>query len=137
MKKLIIAAAFILLAGVAFGQHLQKGVILGVHHMTITLKPDVTMDQFIDALSNKWIPEAEKIFDGWKPFIVKGNKGEHVNEYGLVWYIDSMHDHDKSFKSDGSLTDEVAANWEKLQPINEELEKLGTWSSTYTDWVVQ
>ena len=137
MKKLIIAAAFILLAGVAFGQTLQKGVILGVHHMTITLKPDVTMDQFLDALSNKWIPEAEKLFDGWKGIIVKGNKGENVNEYGLVWYIDSINDRDKYYKSDGNVTDEVAAKMEKLQPINDELDKLGTWTSTYTDWVIQ
>ncbi len=137
MKKLIIAAAIILLAGVAFGQTLKKGVILGVHHMTITLKTDVTMDQFLDAFKEKWIPEAEEIFDGWKPFLVKGNKGERVNEYGLVWYIESVSAHDKIYNSDGSFTDEVTAKWGKMQSINDELEKLGTWTYKFTDWVIQ
>ena len=89
MKKLIFAAALILLAGVAYGQHLQKGVILGVHNVTITLKPDVTMDQYLDAYK-KTLSDSEKMFDGWKGFLVKGNKGENVNEYGLVWYIESV-----------------------------------------------
>ena len=48
-----------------------------------------------------------------------------------------MEDYDRYYKSDGSVTDEMAAKFEKAQPINDELEKLGTWTSTYTDWVVQ
>ena len=137
MKKLIIATAFILLAGVAFGQHLQKGVIVGVHHLTITPKSGVTMDQYLDFFKNKWIPEFEKHVDGWKGFIVKGNKGEHVNEYGMVWYIESVKDHDKYLNKDGSNTDEFEAAMEKLQPMQDELDKLGTWSSEFTDWVIQ
>ena len=137
MKRLIIAAAFILLAGVAFGQHLQKGIILGVHHMTITLKPDVTMDQYLDFIKNKVIPEREKHFDGWKLFIVKGNKGEHVNEYGVAYYIESMKDYNEIYNNDGSQTDKGKAGSEKMQPIMDELEKLGTGASTYTDWLIQ
>ena len=128
MKKLIIAAAFILLAGVAFGQTLQKGGIIGVNHMTITLKPDVTMNQFLDFFTKKWIPDVEGNLDGWKGIIVKGNKGEHVNEYGIVWYIESMKHYNKYYNKDGSQTDEMTAVFEKNQPINDELEKLGTWT---------
>lgn len=137
MKKLFIAAAFILLAGVLFGQSLQKGTILGVHHMSITLKPEVTMDQFLDAFKNKWIPEVEKHLDGWKGFLVKGNKGENLNEYGLVWYIETTNDHDIYYKSDGSPNEKMEAVAEKLQPVIDELTKLGTWTSTYTDWLIQ
>ena len=137
MKKLIIATAFILLAGVAFGQHLQKGVIVGVHHMTVSPQTGVTMDQYFDFLKNKWIPEYEKHFDGWKGFIVKGNKGEHVNEYGMVWYVESMKHYNKYYNKDGSQTDESEAAMEKLQPLEDELTKLGTWSSEFTDWVIQ
>lgn len=137
MKKFIVITAFILFAGIGFGQNLQKGVILGVHHMTITLKPDVTMDQFMDVFKNKWIPEVEKHLMGWKGLVVKGNKGEQVNEYGLVWYIESMKDHDKYHKSDGSPNEEMEEIVEKLQPVIDELAKFGTWTSTYTDWVIQ
>ena len=137
MRKLILTTALVLLAGITFGQTLQKGVILGVHHVTITLKLDVTMDQYLDVVKNKWFTEAEKYMDGWKGFIVKGNKGEHVNEIGMVWYIESMKDFNKIYNNDGSETDEGKAVFEKMQPIWDELEKLGTWTSTYTDWVIQ
>ena len=137
MKKIILTAAVVLIVGMSFGQTLEKGVILGVHHVTITLKPDVTMDQYLDVVKNKWFTEAEKYMDGWKGFIVKGNKGEHVNEIGMVWYIESMKDYNKIYNNDGSETDEGKAVFEKMQPIWDELEKLGTWTSTYTDWLMQ
>jgi hypothetical protein len=137
MRKLLIITALLMFSGIAFGQTLHKGSMIGVHPMTITLKADVTMDQFIDFFTSKWIPEVEKFFDGWKGILVKGNKGEHVNEYGLVWYIPSMEEYNKYYKSDGTLTDEMAAKVEDFQHINDELDKFGTWTSTFTDWVVQ
>jgi len=137
MRKLILTTALVLLVGITFGQTLQKGVILGVHQVTITLKPDVTMDQFLDVFKNKLIAETEKHMDGWKGFIVKGNKGEHVNEYGVVWYIESMKDYNKIYNNDGSQTDEGKAVREKMQPVMDELSKLGTWTREYTDWLIQ
>jgi len=137
MKKLLSAAACILLAGVLFGQSIHEGSILGVHHMTVTLEPDVSMDQFLDHLKKTWIPEVEKHLDGWKGFIVKGNKGEHKNEYGIVWYIESIEDHDKYHKTDGTPNEAMEAIVEELQPVIEESAKLGTWTSTYTDWIIQ
>jgi hypothetical protein len=94
------------------------------------------MDQYLDFFTNKWIPEMEKNFDGWKGVLVKGNKGGHVNEYGIVWYIESMEHYYKYFNKDGSQTDENEALNEKTQPIIDELEKLGTQTSKFTDWVI-
>jgi hypothetical protein len=136
MKKLILTTALVLLAAITFGQTLQKGGILGIHQMTITLKPEVTIDQFLDFYQNKVIPESEKLMDGWKGFVVKGNIGEHVNEYRVVWYIESMKDYNKFFTNDGP-TDEVNVLMEKIQPVIDEIHKLGTWTSEYTDWVIQ
>jgi hypothetical protein len=48
-----------------------------------------------------------------------------------------MEDYDRYYKSDGSVTDEAAAKMEKVQSINDELEKLGTWTYKFTDWVIQ
>ena len=137
MKKIILTAAVVLIVGMSFGQTLKKGVILGVHHMTITLEPDVTMDQYLDFFKNKVIPEREKQFDGWKVFIVKGNKGEHVNEIGMVFYIESMKDYNEIYNNDGSQTDKGKAGSEKMQPVMDELRKLGTWTREYTDWLIQ
>ena len=137
MKKLIIVAVFILLAGTVFSQTLKKGTVLGIHHLTVTLAPDVTMDQYLDFINNKYLPEFEKHFDGWKGFLMKGDRGEHKNEYGLEWYIESLEARDKYFDSEGEMNDVGNAAMEKMSPILEEQEKLGTWTSTYTDWVIQ
>jgi len=137
MKKLIIAAAFILFATVAFGQTLQKGGILGVHHLTITLNQNVTMDQFLDFLTNKWITEVEKHLDGWEGLIVKGDRGELKNKYGLVWYIASSEERERYAGDEGNISEAFNKAMEKIEAVNKELEKYGAWSSEYTDWVIQ
>ena len=77
MKKLILIAALIIVAGTIYGQNFKKGHFVGSHVMTITLNP-------------------------------KGG----MNDLGN------------------------AAN-AKLQPLTDELAKLGTYTSKYTDWVIQ
>ena len=136
MRKLILTTALVLLAGVTFGQTLQKGGILVVHHMTFTLDPDVTMDQFLDVFINKWITEAEKHLDGWKGFLLKGDRGENENSYAFMFYIESLEARDKYIDSEGQPNDVGNAAMVKMQPVTDELEKWGTWTSTYTDWVI-
>ncbi len=72
MKKLIIAAAFLLFTCVAYGQTVQKGSVVGVHTSTVTLNSGVTLDQYMDYFTNRFIPEFEKNFPGIKLFLVKG-----------------------------------------------------------------
>ena len=136
MKKLILTAALILVVGTTFGQTLQKGNFIGLHVMTINLDPDVTMNQFLDFYVNKYIPEFEKNFPGVKLYIVKGIRGENENSFGSVYLFDSEEVRDKYFEN-GTLTELGKSASEKLQPTTEELQKLGTVTSTYTDWVIQ
>ncbi len=136
MKKLIIAAAFILLAGVTFGQTLPKGTVIGVHHVTITLDPDVTMNQYMDYLTEKYMPESEKQFKGWDYYVVKGDKGENKNKFGWLFIIESVEARDKYTKIEGGLTDAGREAMENMREVVEELNKLGTWSSEFTDWVI-
>jgi hypothetical protein len=137
MKKLIIAAAFILLAGVAFGQTIKKGSVLGIHHVTITLNPGATLEQYMDFQNTKIIPAAEKHFAGVKLFAMKGNRGEHENGYASMWFFESIKDRDVYFTAEGGLTEKGLAAQEKMMPLLEELSKLGTSTTTHTDWVVQ
>ena len=136
MKKLIIVAAFILLAGVAFGQHLQKGVLLGVHHMTITLKPNVTMDQYLDFTINNFIPEAEKAFPGLKAFIMQGGGGGATNDYASLFYFESGEVFSKYFDAEDNLTIEGTAAMEKLEPTIEKLDELGTDTREEFGWMI-
>ena len=139
MKKLILTSALILLVGFTFGQTLQKVNLVGLHVMTINLDPDVTMNQFKDFFTNKVIPEWEKHFAGAKLYFLKGIRGENENSFGIIFTFESEKDRNKYWKADegGNFTELGEAANEKLTPINEELNKLGTWTTKYTDWVVQ
>ena len=44
---------------------------------------------------------------------------------------------DKFYNEDGTQSEYGSKVMEELAPMNAEMEKLGTWSSTYTDWIVQ
>ena len=137
MKKLIIAAAFFLLTGVAFGQTVQKGTIVGVHTSTVTLNPGVTLDQYLDYFTNRFIPEFEKNFPGVKLFLVKGLNREVKGEYGKIFIVESKKVYNKYWNDDGSYTDVTTAIVEKVQPLLDEGNKLGTTTDVITDWVIQ
>ena len=137
MKKLIIAVTFILLAGVTFGQTLQKGGSFGLHVLTINLAPDVTMNQYLDFLIDKFIPEAEKHYEGVKMIVMKGDRGGHENKIVLVNYFESEKARDRYWPEEGKPSDEAEAAKEKVQPLLDELQKMGTWSGEHTGWVIQ
>jgi len=136
MKKLLVITAFLLFAGIAFGQTLQKGNLIGVHVMSVELKPGATMDQFIDFFNKKAKPEWEKIHEGMKVFIMKGIRGENVDEIGMLYQFKDEAARDKSYNDDGSISEFGQKVQEKLAPILTEAGKIGTWTFKYTDWLV-
>jgi hypothetical protein len=136
MRKLLVVTALLLFAGIAFGQTLKKGSVLGFHTATITLNPDVTMDQYLDFYLNKYIPEVNKAFPGVHLFISKGNRGDNENGYALVWYIESLELRDKLWPEKDVTSEIVNAAAAKIQPLITELNSLGTMTSEHTDWVI-
>ena len=136
MKKLILTAAIILLAGGIFGQTLQKGNLVAVHVITIELNHDVTMGQFQDFHVNTPIPEYEKNYPGWQLYLTKGIRGENKNTYGWIIVIESEEIRDKYYNDDGSITEFGQAAAEQMKPVLEETEKFGKLKRTYTDWVI-
>ncbi len=137
MRKLFVITALILFTGIAFGQTLKKGNLIGVHVMSVELKPGVTMDQYIDFYNKKVIPAWEKSQEGMKVFIMKGIRGEQMNEIGVIVHYKDEAARDKSYNADHSLTEFGEKVQEQMAPIIAEAEKLGTSSSKYTDWVLQ
>ena len=136
MRKLLIITALLLFAGIAFGQTLQKGNLIGVHVMSVELKPGATVDQFIDFFNEKTKPAWEKTQEGLKVFIMKGIRGEHMNEIGLIVQFTDEAARDQAYNADGSLSEFGEKVQEKMAPIITEMEKMGTWTSKYTDWLV-
>jgi hypothetical protein len=138
MKKAVFIAAIILISGIAFGQNLKKGNLIGVHTMTINLKPGVTMEQFIQFYSNKVIPEMNKLDPEWQVYLVKSIRGNiNENSIGMIHLLKSDNVRSKYYKADGTQTElGISAN-AKIKPVMDELEKLGTVERTWTDWIVQ
>ena len=105
MRKLLFITALILFASITFSQPLQKGNLIGVHVITVTLEPDVTMDQFLKFFSEKYIPEFEKTFKDWKLFAMKGIRGEHKNSIGLLFQIKDEATRNLYNNDDGTSTE--------------------------------
>ncbi len=138
MKKLLLIAALKLLLHFSYGQTLKKGNLLGLHVMTIELKPNVTMEQYKTFFITRVIPAYEKEFKGAKGYLVKGVRGESNNSFGTIWLFESEQARNKYFGPDETPNNLGKAAIDKLNPIEKELEeKLGTRTSKYTDWVVQ
>ena len=68
---------------------------------------------------------------------MKGDRGEHINKIGWVNYFESEKDRDRYWPEIENSSEEGKAAMEKLQPMFDELEKLGTWSREYSGWVIQ
>jgi len=137
MKKTIVAVALLLVASSAQSQELKKGNLVGMHVMTVNLEPNITIEQFTDFYVDRVIPEYKKYREGWKIYPVKRIRGEKANGLGLIIVIDSEASRDKFYNSDGSLSELGKAMDAKMQPVMEEMQKLGTVATdVYTDWLV-
>lgn len=136
MKKVIIAVAFILFAGVAFGQTLKKGEVVALHRMEVTLNPGVSIDQYLDFWVNKLLTEAEKVFPEITAQILKGIGTENKHEFAGYYIYESLEAFREYWNEDGSPTEKGAATMAKLQPLLDELNKLGTYTTTPSDWVI-
>ena len=108
---------------------------MGLHVLTISLKPNVTMEQFKSAYMSQLIPVYEKHFNT-KGYLMKGDRGESKDSFGIVWLWKTEQDRDKFFTPDGPTALGKEA-MEKVSASDKELDKLGTRTSKFTNWVVQ
>jgi hypothetical protein len=137
MKNLFIIAILGLTVCAANGQTLGKGNLIGTHVITLDLKPGYTADQAMDFFIKKYIPAAEESFPGMKVYAVKGIRGENENKFGQLAVFESEAIRDKYYKKDGSYTEAGNEAMKKLQPVLDEFIPMGTFTSVYTDWVIQ
>lgn len=137
IPSLFFLLLFALLTLPAQGQHLKKGNLLGLHVLTIELKPGATMQQVIDYYNNTYFPSLTKNAKGIKGYLVKGRRGEDVNRLAVLWVFPTEAARNRYFKEDGSTTALGDQLLEKLAAVNPGLEKLATVTGAYTDWVIQ
>ena len=68
---------------------------------------------------------------------MKGIRGENKDSIGLLFQAKDEATRNLYNNDDGSPTELGNKLWEKLEPVFSEMDKLGTWASDYTDWVLQ
>ena len=136
MKKLILTAALILVVVTTFGQTLKKGSIIAITTWEVTLKPDATMNQFLD-LSKKWNSAYEKAYPGTKAFTLMGERGEKKYRVSILIYFESTELRDKFWptEAEGGPYDEAASEF--FAPVIEEGSKLTIdVKGESTDWLI-
>jgi hypothetical protein len=138
MRKLMLVFPLLLLTGLAYGQEIKKGNLVGVHIFSdIKLAPGVTMEQFVNAFNAKLIPAFEKAKKGWKCYPIKRIRGEKSATYGVMIVVPSEKERDKYYNADGSDNDLEKAIKKSLEPVDKELAKFGTqFNDRYIDWLV-
>jgi hypothetical protein len=141
MKKLIFVSVFFLLTGMVFGQIIKNGQVVAVGSYEITLKPDVTFNQYLDFCLNKYIPAFEKNAPGIKVFMLWGDRGENKYKLGILIIFESVELRDKYYpkENDTTLSEAQKALNEKMKDLDkEESDKyLISANRTYTDWIVK
>jgi hypothetical protein len=137
MKKLMAIAALILFSGVAYGQTLDKGYIVGFHTFSLHLDPDATFNQYKNFFIQEYIPELDKNFPDIKHYFTEGNRTENKNKIGFIVVFESQEIKDKYYNKDGSQTDLMISIQERIRPTRAELDRLGTVNTEYTEWIIQ
>lgn len=137
MKRVLIASAFILFAGFSFGQTIHKGGVLALHHHQVTLSEGVSIDQYNDFMSNKVVPAMQKAFHAKQPTkILQGIGVNNKHEYATLTYWESLEVFRSYWNEDGTSTEKGSEAMAKVQPLIDELNKLGTFTMVPGDWLI-
>ena len=123
------------------GQTIQKGNQVGIHTITVELKPNVTMEQVLDFYNTKWIPDADKYF-GFKFYTAKCLRGTGCaeNKILLISHHKTEADRNKYFKmaEGGRDLNELGQKaWAQFAPTNDALKQLATVKDEWADWVIK
>ena len=140
-KSWIILIVTVLFASACWAQGLESGNLIGIHVVTVTLNPGVTMDQFKNAFVHDVLPEYEKNWPGLKGYLLKGFFDEHKDRFAIVWLFKTVADRNRNFDANGRANELERAALEKVKPFEDKLKKTyGSYTVKYTnedDWVVQ
>lgn len=115
----------------------QKSPAVAIHSITITLKPGVTVDQYLDFMNNKYIPEYEKNFKGSKMHTFENFRRDEKNQYFVQVIFESLKARDKYYLHRTGTSNEAEVAWKKMDSITSVGSKY-IWDSfrVNTDWSI-
>lgn len=100
----------------------QGGVMFDT--FIVTLRPGVTMDQYLDFLKTRYVSEYNKNFPGSKLKLGSPDSWRKKNQYSFFYTFESDKEHHKYYINNGKdMTDECKAAWEKMESVKQEVSK--------------
>jgi len=98
----------------------QGGVMFNT--FIVTLRPGVTMDQYLNFLKTRYASEYNKNFPGSKLIIGSPDSWRKKNQYSFFYTFESEKEYQKYYINDGKdMSDECKAGWEKMKSIKQEV----------------
>jgi hypothetical protein len=138
MKRTIFVLLTIFFAGIISAQKIKSGTLLSIHVINkVELKNGVTMEKFEDFYFNKYIPAFQEQFKGIKIIPLKGIRGEHAYQLGMIMVIKNEKVRNLYWNDDGSFNENGQAILDQLQSLTNTADNLGTSIDLYTDWLVE
>ena len=138
MRTSVFAVSLLALsASAAHAQELKKGNVVGMHVSTIKLAAGCHDGELHRLLRGEGHSRVRETWPGWK-FTRSGESGgEKAEGFGLIIVIPTEAERDKYYNADGSPSDLGKAANAKIQPMMDEMSKLGTITADpYIDWLV-
>jgi hypothetical protein len=101
----------------------HSGGILVFDTFIVTLRPGVTMDQYVDFLKTKFVSEYDKNFPGSKLTIVSPVSWMKKNQYSFFYNFKSTKEWYKYYPNGTEMSAEAKAAWEKMKSVKQEESK--------------
>jgi hypothetical protein len=99
------------------------GGILVFDTYIVTLRPGVTMDQYVDFLKSKYASEYDKNFPGSKMIIVSPDFWMKKNQYSFFFNFESLKEWYRYYPNGTEMSAEAKAAWEKMKSVKQEESK--------------
>ena len=134
--RIIFIAALLFGMSVLNGQSLQKGNLICIHNMDVTLNENVTPIQFENFMIKDYFPEFEKNMKGVSLHLLKVARGENEGSYGIIMYFKNAETRDKYFPEEGVISESGKKCLEKMVPMENKLYKIAKTDYAMTQWVI-
>jgi hypothetical protein len=101
----------------------------------VTLRSGVTMDQYLDFLNTRYVPEYDRIFQGSKLLVVSPETWKKKNQFASFYFFDTEKEYHKYYPDGKEMSAECKSAWEKLNPLKQEESKfLSDKKPIETEW---
>jgi hypothetical protein len=141
LRRCLVAAVLVMVPIICQARGLERGNLIGVHVVTVDLKPGVSMEDFTKFYVEHVLLEYEKSWPGLEGYLLKSFFSDSKNKFAVVWLFNTVEDRNRNFNADGTANQLERAAQARVKPIEDKLKEMyGSYTVEYThedDWVVQ